>query len=58
MLQGSDISSENLPLTALSANHRKQIMSGRQKRPSAMCYLAGSMIENSEPCPGSEFTLI
>ena len=26
--------------------------------PSAMCYLVGSIIENSEPLPGSETTLI
>ena len=58
MLQDWDISTENLPLAALSAHHFIKIMSDSQKWPSDMCYLVGSMIENSEPCPGSEVTLI
>ena len=58
MLQESDISTENLPLAALSAHYCEKIMSDSQKWPSDMCYLVGSMTENSEPCPGFEVTLI
>jgi len=58
MLQDSDISAENLPLAALSAHYCEKIMSDSQKWPSDMCYLVGSIMENSEPLPGSETTLI
>ena len=44
MLQRSDIS--------------KKFTAGSRKWPSAAFYFVGSIIENSEPLPGSETTLI
>ena len=46
MLQRPDISSGNLPTA------------GSRNWPSAVFYFVGSIMENSEPLPGSETTLI
>ena len=58
MLQDSDISAENLPLAADRYTAAKKFTPDNLECPSATCYLVGSIMENSEPLPGSETTLI
>ena len=58
MLQHSDISTENLPLAALSARYGEKIYSGQPKMAVRRVLFVGNIIENSEPLPGSETTLM
>lgn len=58
MLQRSKNFNENWDEMSQSSDISKKIYGGQPKWPSAAFYFTGSIMENSEPLPSSETTLI